>query len=143
MSVEVSNLQVPEKAGMTWVPGGTGDTGDDGCAGSGSSCQRIKTPRGNKQLMYYPSSERGGYNLSRCLIILKLYIDFYQNEKQLCHTDLSLSSIGKQTAKITWKISLLRIGMSRLRWKIRQKVLKTWQKSAQIELEVLKKVLEI
>ena len=110
MSVEVSNLQVPEKEGITWTPGGTG---------------------------------RGGDNLSRCLIILKLYIDFYQNEKQLCHTDLSLSSIGKQTAKITWKIGLLRIGMSRLRWKIRQKVLKTWQKSAQIELEVLKKVLEI
>ena len=110
MSVEVSNLQVPEKEGITWMPGGTG---------------------------------RGGDNLSRCLIILKLYIDFYQNEKQLCHTDLSLSSIGKQTAKITWKISLLRIGMSRLRWKIRQNVLKTWQKSAQIELEVLKKVLEI
>ena len=88
--------------------------------------------------MYFPSSERGGDNLSRCLIILKLYIDFYQNEKQLRHTDLSLSSIGKQTVKITWKISL-----SRLRWKIRQKVLKTWQKSAQIVLEFLKKVLEI
>ena len=110
MSVEVSNLQVPEKAGITWMPEGTG---------------------------------RGGDNLSRCLIILKLYIDFYQNEKQSCHTDLSLSATGKQTAKITRKISLLRIGMSRLRWKIRQKVLKTWQKSAQIELEVLKKVLEI
>ena len=68
MSVEVSNLQVPEKEGIPWMPGGTG---------------------------------RGGDNLSRCLIILKLYIDFYQNEKQLCHTDLSLSSIGKQTAKIT------------------------------------------
>ena len=38
MSVEVSNLEVPGKAGITWVPGGTGDTGDDGCAGSGSSC---------------------------------------------------------------------------------------------------------
>ena len=46
------------------------------------------------------SSEREGYNLSRCLVILKLYIDFYQNEKQLCHTDLSSSSIGKQTAKL-------------------------------------------
>ena len=34
MSVEVSNLQVPGKAGITCVPGGTGDTGDDGCAGS-------------------------------------------------------------------------------------------------------------
>ena len=30
MSVEVSNLQVPGKAGITWMPGGTGDTGDDG-----------------------------------------------------------------------------------------------------------------
>ena len=38
MSVEVSNLEVPGKAGITWVPGGTGDTGDDGCAGSGPSC---------------------------------------------------------------------------------------------------------
>ena len=39
MSVEVSNLEVPGKAGITCcVPGGTGDTGDDGCAGSGSSC---------------------------------------------------------------------------------------------------------
>ena len=38
MIVEVSNLEVPGKAGMTWVPGGTGDTGDDGCAGSGPSC---------------------------------------------------------------------------------------------------------
>jgi len=33
--------------------------------------------------------------------------------------------------------------MSQLRWKIRQKVLKTWQKGAQIVLEFLKKVLEI
>ena len=32
--------------------------------------------------------------------------------------------------------------MSRLRWKIRQKVLKTWQKNAQIELEFLKKYLK-
>ena len=32
--------------------------------------------------------------------------------------------------------------MSRLRWKIRQKVLKTWQKNAQIELEFLKKCLK-
>ena len=60
MSVEVSNLQVPEKAGMTWVPGGTGDTGDtgdDGCAGSGSSCQKIKTPRGNKQCTFQARRE--------------------------------------------------------------------------------------
>ena len=35
------------------------------------------------------------------------------------------------------------IGMSRLRWKIREKVLKIWQNSAQIVLEFLKKVLEI
>ena len=34
------------------------------------------------------------------------------------------------------------VSMSRLRWKIRQKVLKTWQKNAQIELEFLKKCLK-
>ena len=32
--------------------------------------------------------------------------------------------------------------MFRLRWKIRQKVLKTWQKNAQIALEFLKKYLK-
>ena len=42
MSVEVSNLQVPEKAGMTWVPGGTGDTGDDGCAGPDPRAKGLK-----------------------------------------------------------------------------------------------------
>ena len=57
MSVEVSNLQVPEKAGITWMPGGTGDTGDDGCAGSGSSCQRIKAPRGTKQCTFQARRE--------------------------------------------------------------------------------------
>ena len=34
------------------------------------------------------------------------------------------------------------IGMSRLNWKMRQKVLKTWQKSTQIVLEFLKKCLK-
>ena len=34
------------------------------------------------------------------------------------------------------------VSMSRMRWKIRQKGLKTWQKNAQIVLEFLKKCLK-
>ena len=90
--------------------------------------------------MNFPSSERNGYNLSGCLIINSSLIFTKTKHNYVTQICLYPQLENKQRIKPE---SLLRVDMSRLRWKIRQKVLKTWQKSAQIVLEFLKKVLEI